>query len=103
MKVFTENERGAIEMWLKGLETGSSDFYANTKNVDVRAYQDGLALAYGDMREIVREKADVMNELAAYVARAERFLKKAWSEEEAIRCRGRLAAARYVYEMVKVY
>ena len=103
MKVLNENERGAIEMWLKGLEAGSSDFYANTKNADVRAYQDGQALAYGDMREIAREKRDVMDELASYVARVERFLKKAWSEEEAIRCRGRLEAARHVFEVLKVY
>lgn len=103
MQKLSEEERGAIEMWLKGLETGASDFYSNTKDADVRVYQDGQALAYGDMRVIVRDERNIMDKMVAYVAEQERYLKKAWSEEEAIRCRGRLAAAKHVYEVLKVY
>lgn len=98
-----EEERGAIEMWLKGLEEGSSNFYSYTTDPDMRVYQDGRALAYGDMRKMVREEEDPISKIEEYAKDAERWLKKAWSEEEGLRCRGRLDAARDVRRTLKNY
>ena len=103
MKVLDEKEREAIEMWLKGLEEGSSDFCAYTTSPDMRTYQDGRALAYGDMRKLVREEEDPISKIREYVKDAERWLKKSWSEEEGLRCRGRLDAARDVRRTLKNY
>lgn len=103
MKELSEEERGAIEMWLKGLEEGSSNFYSYTTDPDMRAYQDGRALAYGNMRKMAREEEDPISKIEEYAKDAERWLKKAWSEEEGLRCRGRLDATRDVRSTLKNY
>ena len=106
MQKLSEEERGAIEMWLKGLEAGASDFYSSTTNDAMRAYQEGQAEAYGHMRELVREsEEDVLTTLRCYMDQT----CKAWTETglkvtellKQDKARGAFNAARYVVNMIQ--
>lgn len=96
----SDSERDNMVDWLQRMEEVSQLTYSCTEDEAMRAYQDGCALAYGDMREDFRGDGKVVRALQDRIAQADRMLTKAWSQEETDTCRGRLQAIQYVMDMV---